>query len=483
MLFVAVPVLVYDRLRTADEDRNRLLIASIEAEGRLIAEALRPELEKAGGAALAPLGDAVARLGTLGTDIKLLFRPAGGDGFFYVASSPAVPAQLLDGERRELARQGVLDRLASSCERAGTAGFRYTDPQGAQVLLTSITTLDTAAGCWVVLTADRSAGALDSSLGQPYWKTAAVGAAALIYLAMAAGVLALLLQMWFGLRRFGRLARELRGGQAGPGGFSQQNRIPELAGVAGEFDRLVDTLRASAEALRFTAQETAHAFKTPLGIIAQSLEPLRRRVADDARGTRALDLIDRALGRLDELVSAARSLDETLADTINPARERVDLSELVADIAAEYAEAHDPARLRVAVSVEPGCFVVGAAALTETILQNLIDNAISFSPPGGVVAVALRRLPRGAELSVADQGPGVAPDNLERIFDRFVSLRAGQGAATDGAKPAETPRGPANFGLGLWIVHRNVEVMGGVVAAENRPDGGLRVKVTLPLAS
>ena len=67
---------------------------------------------------------------------------------------------------------------------------------------------------------------------------------------------------------------------------------PLSRGVAAEFDRLVDSLRASAEALRFTAQEIAHAFKTPLGIIAQSLEPLRHRIGDDPRGRRALELID-----------------------------------------------------------------------------------------------------------------------------------------------------------------------------------------------
>ena len=136
----------------------------------------------------------------------------------------------------------------------------------------------------MVITADRSPEALGTALGQPYWKTAAVGTAAAIYVAMALGVLALLVQLWLGLRRFGRLARALRTGAAERGSFMELNRIPELAGTAAEFDHLVEALRASAEALRFTAEETAHAFKTPLGIIAQSLEPLRRRVGGDPRG-------------------------------------------------------------------------------------------------------------------------------------------------------------------------------------------------------
>ena len=482
-MFGAVPVLVYDQFRAANDETNRLLVASIEAQGKLIAEALRPELETADGAAMTALARAVQRLGTLGPEIKLLFRPEAVAGsFFYVASSPTVSAQYLERERQELVRLGVLDRVPPSCEQARTSGFRYTNPGGAIELLTSITLVRTGVGCWVVITADRSPEALGTALGQPYWQTAAVGTAAAIYVAMALGVLALLVQLWLALRRFGRLAWDLRTGGTGNASFAAANRIPELAGTAAEFDHLVEALRASAEALRFTAQETAHAFKTPLGIISQSLEPLRRRVGDDPRGARSLELIDRALDRLDELVSAARALDETLADTINPARERVVLSALVADIVAEYREAHDPARLGFAVAIEPDCAVTGSIALIETVLQNLLDNAVSFSPVGSAIKVTLRRRREVVELSVADQGPGVAPDALERIFDRFVSLRESQGTLAASGRAGAVSRGPANFGLGLWIVYRNVEVMGGVVTAENRTDGGFRVVVALPLA-
>ncbi|MBI1209005.1 MAG: sensor histidine kinase [Azospirillum sp.] len=484
VMFATVPFLVYDQFRAANDQTNRLLVASSEVQGRLIAEALRPRLEKADREAMAALAEMVGRLGGVGPDIKLLFRPAAvpGANFFYVASAPRVSAAWLEGERREFDRLGVLSRLDATCAHAGTVGFRYTNPDGATELLTSLTAISTAAGCWVVITADHSSDALGTGLGQPYWRTAAVRGATLIYLAMAVAVLALLVQVWVGLRRFGRLARALRTGDAGRSGFAASNSIPELTWVAGEFDRLVDGLRASAEALRFAAEETAHAFKTPLGIIAQSLEPLRRRIGDDPRGLRSLELIDRSLERLDGLVTAARALDETLADTINPPLERVPLSDLVADLVAEYSEAHDPAAIRFAAGIDPGCVVTGASPLVEVVLQNLLDNAVSFSPAGGTIEVGLRVRPKVAELSVADQGPGVAPDTLERIFSRFVSLRESKGPPAPGQDGGMPVKSPAHFGLGLWIVRRNVEVMGGVVAAENRPDGGFRVVVALPLA-
>ena len=92
--------------------------------------------------------------------------------------------------------------------------------------------------------------------------------------------------------------------------------------------------------------------------------------------------------------------------------------------------------------------MIGAPALIETVLQNLIDNAVSFSPMSGTIEVTLQRRSTVVELSVADQGPGVAPDALERIFDRSVSFRESQGASAEGGRAGAVPRGPANFGLG-----------------------------------
>src|SRR3546814_5096281 len=85
---------------------------------------------------------------------------------------------------------------------------------------------------------------------------------------------------------------------------------------------------------------------------------------------------------------------------------------------------------------------------------NLIDNAIGFSPPGGTVRVVVRAARRGAILSILDQGPGVAPENFERIFEKGYSSRP----RNDGGPEAAAQE---NFGMGLWIVRPNAESMGG----------------------
>lgn len=482
VIFFAVPAIIYDEFRADDAEKNRLLLEGVESQGRLVAETLRPLVEHVDGASMRTIGQTLQRLGGAGPNIKLLYRPANGSpsaGFFYVAAAPVVSSDYLEKERQDLLQSGILDRLENSCEEVRPLSIRYTNPAGGEELLTSITPIRATSGCWALVTSYQTAEFLGSSLGLPYWKTATVRFAALIYLALAVIVTTMFVQVGLNLRRFGRLARDLRTGREQRGSFVSLNRVPELSGVAEEFDRLVATLRSSALALRFAAQETAHALKTPLGIIAQSLEPLRRSLPkDDARARRAVELIDRSIDRLDGLVSATRRLDETIADSINPPRERVPLSALVEETVSEYREAHDPARVRFATIIEPRLMVIGAAGLLETVVQNILDNAVSFTPPGGQIEVGLRARNGVAELTVADQGPGVEPDKIERIFERFVSIRPSDPPAAAAGSLADRP----HFGLGLWIVRRNVEAMGGVVAAENRTEGGFRVIVALTLA-
>src|SRR3546814_6514294 len=112
---------------------------------------------------------------------------------------------------------------------------------------------------------------------------------------MALLVIALFLGNWRNLGRFQRQARRIRTAGTSGSSFSSLNRIPELKDVAADFDRMVRALREGAEAIRRTAEENAHSFKTPIGIIMQSLEPLKRALPDDdRRARRSLATIGRA---------------------------------------------------------------------------------------------------------------------------------------------------------------------------------------------
>jgi two-component system sensor histidine kinase ChvG len=303
--------------------------------------------------------------------------------------------------------------------------------------------------------------------------------AAIIYVAMAFVVLWVFVTVWRNLRRFASLARSIRGSESPSASFAAQNRVPELDNVAQEFDEMVDTLHGSALAIRNAAEENAHAFKTPIGVIRQALEPLKRpETTADPRTRRAIDLIERAIERLDALVAAARRIDEVTAALIHPPRETVGLSDLTERVVEDYREVATARGVRLTAQIEPLLAVQGSEEIMETVIENILDNAIGFSDPGQEVRVRLARDGRIAHLVVADSGPGVAAENVERIFDRYFSKRP---APRRDGETANGGDGSAHFGIGLWLVRRNIEAIGGSVHAENRIGGGLEVHVRLPL--
>ena len=479
LVFLAVPVLVYQKFRDADVEKQDLLLRSAQQQGQLIARALQPTLEIADARLLPSLGARVAQYADDNTRVKILLRPAAlqsgqSSGFYYVAAAPAEPNERLDRERETLREKGVLARLAGNCEGDQALAIPVPGQGGGIDLLTSVTPIRTPFGCWAIVTSHSVAAWLGSGLGRPYWEAPEVQAAALIYVAMAALVLLVLLEIWRNVRRFRRLAREIGSRRTVEGSFAQQNSVPELAAVAEEFDRLVETMHNSAVNLRRAAEDNAHAFKTPIAIIRQAVEPLKRLVApEEARGRRALDMIEGSIDRLDGLVSFARRMDETAADLLEPPRQKIDLSALLQRVLQGYNTQAGDRDLELLAQVEPGIVVRAGEDLLETVIENIVDNAFSFTPAGGAVRVQLRRGSGRAELDVVDDGPGIEPMQSERIFERYFSQRPRDAAMAD-TMP--------HYGIGLWIVRRNVEAIGGQVDARNLPRRGLAMRIRLPLA-
>ncbi|HLW28925.1 MAG TPA: HAMP domain-containing sensor histidine kinase [Kiloniellales bacterium] len=485
-IFVAVPVVLYGPFRLADEERNTLLLQSVQQQGWLVGRSLRPYLERFQGNDASVLQETIADLGSEGVKVRLLLRPseaAGSNSFFLVASTDRLDTQAMERELEQLIATDVLHTLEETCEGQQPLATRYVSPDGEVEVLTSITPVNGQRGCWAIVTAHSTSELLSATLGRPYWQLPEVRLAAAIYVLMAVVVITLFLGLWISLRRFASLAEKIRARNVEQGAsFAKMNRMPELAGVAEEFDRMVANLEQSAREIRYAAEENAHALKAPLAVISQSVELLRRAVSkDNERGQRALQLVEQSVVRLDALVAAARHMEETVAELMNPPRERLDLSRLLSRLIAPYAVgACGNATVRVVSDLEPGIEILASNDLVDTVVENLLDNAVSFSPPGGEVRIALYRQKQMAILTVEDRGPGVPPEDLERIFERNYSNRPR--SASDGELAHPSGIKLPNFGIGLWVVRRNIEAIGGSVRAMNREGGGLRVEVEIPRA-
>ena len=495
LVFTLVPVILYDVFQQADAEKQRLLLESVREQGRLVAETLNPLLQRTEPSPLRELPDAVGRLGTNDTRVKVLFKPlqeSGVEGFYFVATDPPVPPAVLQAERAQLIERGVLDNLVESCEGEMPVALRHRNPEGQIELLTSITPITTPLGCWAVVTVNSGAF-LGTSIGQPYWQTWEVRTAVIIYVGMAVLTLGVFLLIWRNLMRFQRLAREIRTGHRDTGSFASANRVDELGPVAEEFDRLTRSLQASADDIRRAAEDNAHAFKTPIAIMRQSLEPLQRLVpGDSTRGRRALQVLETSIDRLDHLVNSARRLEETTAELLDPPNQEIDLSNLTQRMLGAYAEAYERRGLKFAARLQPGVVVRAGEDLLETVIENVVDNAVEVSPEGELIDVILERRDGMAKLIVRDRGPGVPAGQLEHIFERYVSLRGEMNGAAQPLAAAETPtpaassagssgEGGAHLGIGLWIVRRNLQAVGGDVSARNLREGGLEIMMRLPV--
>lgn len=479
LIFIAVPAIIYSEFRDADAEKVALLESNTRSEGELIALALRPMLQGFGGENANQLAAEVQRLASEGTVIRVLLRPRavpGGDSLFLVAAAPPLPASRLEAERLRLVKAGAFASTGATCQPVAASSSRYTNVSGAEEVLTSITQVVTESGCWIVLISKSTSAVLRSSLGRPYWKSAEVRIATIIYVMFALVVLWMFLDIWGNLRRFARLARDIRTGTAQGASFERQNRVPEISGIATEFDRLVLGLHASARSIREAAEENAHALKGPLAVISQSVEPLKRMASSGGEAERAVARIERSTERLDRLVSASRQLDNVTAEILEAPRERVDLSSVVEALCQAFSRNHEALGLIFQEDIEPGLVVWASSDLVETVIENVLDNAVGFSPDGATIMVSLRHKDGMAEVRVVDQGPGVSPGDLDRIFERYFTDRPA------GLSAVECDTTPMHFGIGLWVVRRNMEALGGDATAQNQADAGLEVTLRIPLA-
>jgi len=467
---VVIPAIVFDQFRRADDEQRALLLLSIKHQGTIMMRSLSPLFEQPMDAALPELALAVARIDPGTARIRVFVRPLAseGGGFFYVATNASLKQWQMATERREIMELGVLSEFQASCQAGQTRTAEYRSEEGAPELITSIVPYRAEDACWVVMLS-HNAGEYGAAAVRSSWDSPQVHVALALYITMVIAAAALVASVLMGVKRMERAARSLREG-GGEARFDDEGQLPQFAAMARELDSLVASLRSSSDELRRAAEDNAHALKTPVITIRHAVESLQGQMTDPAaRDT--LSLVLRATDRLAEMVQSIRRLDVAAADAMLPNRRTLDLSSLLAALAQDYGATARAAGVTMECAVAPGLTVSGDADLLETVFENVLDNALSFAPKGSLVVLSGEREGDVVAITVEDEGPGVDPAMIERIFDRHVSVRPDTGDAHDG-----------HFGIGLWICRRHVGAHGGSIAAENRATSGLRIRVRLPAA-
>ncbi len=249
------------------------------------------------------------------------------------------------------------------------------------------------------------------------------------------------------------------------------NRHDEIGHLSGSLRDMTKALYSRIEAIESFAADVAHELKNPLTSLRSAVETLPRAKSDESRG-RLLEVIQHDVRRLDRLISDISDASRLDAELARNDAGPVDLAQVLEAVVSVQNEMRREGRAKIELVTErrgqrpggrDGFIVLGHDSRLGQVLVNLIDNARSFSPPDKPVRVLLSRSGDEVLVTVEDEGPGIEPHALERIFERFYTDRPNEGFGQ-------------NSGLGLSISRQIVEAHRGTIRAENRlgpagPDG------------
>lgn len=248
-------------------------------------------------------------------------------------------------------------------------------------------------------------------------------------------------------------------------------RRDEVGQLGRDFNGMAERLESMVKAQQRLLGDISHELRSPLARLGVALGLARQRSGVDANG--ALDRIERESDNLNEMISQLLELTRLESGTDVRQRTVIDLASLVRDVAedADY-EARGVNRSVQVVWTER-CSINGIEGLLRSAVENVVRNAVRFTPEGTAVEVALQRQNGGGDfavISVRDHGSGVSEESLEEIFRPFYR-----------AEDARDRQSGGGTGLGLAITERAVRMHGGTVKAENVKDGGLAVEMRLKL--
>jgi signal transduction histidine kinase len=260
-----------------------------------------------------------------------------------------------------------------------------------------------------------------------------------------------------------------------------RRREVEIVQLSGALRERADDLAKAYDALRQLEgarteylHRVAHHIRSPLATVERMLAVIAEGRTGDV-SERSSEMLGRARGRIREVLDLARDLLAlTRAREVLRLGDRrtVDLAALVREVASEARQQSPPDAASVVVSgPSSGVEVVGDPEALAELIENLVSNAIKYSPEGGQVRVSLSQTSDQVQLSVADQGIGIPPEEQDKVFDEFYRATNARESGKEGT------------GLGLSIVRAIVEAHSGTISVESQPGKGAVFQVVLPRAS
>ncbi len=280
-------------------------------------------------------------------------------------------------------------------------------------------------------------------------------------------------------RRLQAVARSVRAFEGGD--YARRVKVTggdEIGDLGRAFNSMAGTITASMEKLRQTDRlrrelvaNVSHDLRSPLTSIQGYVETLlmKQESLEGAQLRKYLKIILAEATRLNRLVHELFELSKLDARQVAPRIEGFSLTELIQDVIVTYAPRARQQGIRLSAELPERLVpVLGDIHLIERVLSNLLDNALAFTPAGGVVRLELEELDGRVRVSVVDSGQGIAREDLPFIFERFYTSDKSRSRLRGGS------------GLGLAIAQKILELHGGGMEVESEPDRGSAFRFELP---
>jgi two-component system sensor histidine kinase KdpD len=248
---------------------------------------------------------------------------------------------------------------------------------------------------------------------------------------------------------------------------SQAGLAIERAHLARQAEQ-AQLLQATEKLERSLLNSISHDLRTPLSSITGALSSLRddKSCPDTASRRELIDLAWEEAGRMNRFVSNLLDMTRLEAGALKIRKEPYDVQDLLGSCLTSLEPRVKDKKVKVDIPSDLPLVPMDSVLMAQ-VMVNVLDNALKYSPPGGMIEVAARLRENRLEIEVADQGPGIPEEQLTQIFNKFFRITRADGTS--------------GIGLGLAISKGIVEAHGGRIWAENRPGGGTKIVFTLPL--
>jgi signal transduction histidine kinase len=297
-----------------------------------------------------------------------------------------------------------------------------------------------------------------------------------------AGALAFLLAVLLAALVARSVVRPLRNLAAAAGAVARgdyDHRVPprgpeEVRGVAESFNSMAAQVNATQTAQRDLVANVSHDLKTPLTAISGWSQALLDGTADTpAERRRAAETIFNEAGRMSRLVNDLLDLARLESGQFQLTQRFLDLGQVMTDVERGLLPRARDKEIELALDLSPTPPVLGDRDRLVQVFTNLADNALTYTPSGGRVGLAVRSVNGAVEGIVSDTGPGIPEEELPRVFERFYRLEKSRARGEDGRRGS---------GLGLAIVEELVHAHGGRISVSSRVGQGTTFVVSLPTA-